>query len=139
MNTVQTRRAAVDALYPIYVRASQAEFDNRGNPKVRIAFEKALKEWNEAKDAARQEFAASRGWKYNSRKWRIDQPVMDHVEVFDDRYRKTAAWLSHSYADISEIEQYAIEHNYDVELLSWSWHFPGGCLPVLFTPRRTTP
>jgi hypothetical protein len=64
---------------------------------------------------------------------------MDYVEVFDGPYRKTAAWLSHSYADISHIEQYAIDHNYDIELLSWSWYFPGGCLPALFTPRGTMP
>jgi hypothetical protein len=139
MNTAQSIRAAVEALYPVFVRASRAEFDNRRDRQVRLAFEKALKEWNAAQNTARQEFAASRGWKYNPRKWTKNYPVIDHAEHFDGPNRKTAALLSHSYADIADIEQYAIDHNYDVELLSWSWYFPGACLPVLFTPRGTAP
>lgn len=142
MNINSTTRAAVEAAYTLRLEAGRLYFRSYGKLgcyKRYMEFRVALDVYKSTCYQARKEFADSRGLKYNPRKWDMDYPILDHVEFFDDRDGCEAAVLTHTYATIEEVEQYAITHNFDLEILPYSWHAPGLATAALFTPRGNAP
>jgi hypothetical protein len=109
------------------------------------------------KKLAAEAFAAERGWRVSDsaftfdqlrtgrpqrtrRDWRDGQGFAgghhpDHVQYF--RAGKIpAALVSHAYCTFEECAAFAEARGLNAELLQVSWHDPGGCIAVLFTPRR---
>ena len=82
--------------------------------------------------AARQAFAAARGWRLSERKRMSAYPVIDHAEVYNKNGR-TVAVVTHSYAPRKDILAYAARHGLKTEFLSWSWYYPGKCTAVVLT------
>lgn len=142
MNINSTTRVAVEAAYTFQLEAGKVWFRGYGKPgsfKRRIEYDKALGIYRPLHSKARKEFADSRGLKYNPRKWTIDRPVVHHAEFFDGPDGCEAAVLTHTYATVEEIEQYATTHNFDLEVLPYSWYAPGIAIAALFTPRGNAP
>jgi hypothetical protein len=138
MNITAMMREQVKTAYDEMIGAGRAWYDGRRAPesfKRRQRYDAAIAAYESLRDAARSEFAKSHGWRYNPKKWDIDQRVIDHAEVFEDANGRRAGLLTHTYANHAQVEQYAAAHGLFVEYLPWSWHAPDIADAVLFTPK----
>jgi len=110
--------------------------------------------WTEAfaiRAELRRALARARGWTVARREfcfeelvtgrrsqrpdWRWRYPEIDHPDQFRLPVRPyvAAAVLSHSYASRDALLEFARSHGLRVELLPWSWYWPGACTAALFT------
>jgi hypothetical protein len=142
-------KATVDANRALRLaRERKAEW--REISKLKTELEAAIAKHTALQEAALQEFAKERGYKFapwgtvlNSRAHQalpdhgipdVGYPVFDHLQIAVEG-RRPVAVLTHSYAKREEIERYAAESCVRAEFLPWSWWNPGNCIAVLFTPR----
>jgi hypothetical protein len=83
---------------------------------------------------ARNEFAASRGWKYDSNLFTHDYPVLDHVDHYLDTNRHLVGIVTHSYASLEAVLEHARLNGMRATDLPFSSYNPGGCIAVLLEP-----
>jgi hypothetical protein len=124
--------------------------------KLKRELDAAIRKLNALQEAALQEFAKPRGYKFASwgsttyhraterlpknglPPWRRGE-VIDHAQIaVAGRGGQPVALISHSYSKREQIERYAKERGLQAELLPWSWWNPEKCIAVLFTPRKLT-
>jgi hypothetical protein len=126
--------------------------------RLRKRADDAVARSNALKEACRQAFADSRGWRWNRKAWVVDHQAwtdrkawtadmatnargsngarfLDHVEFFDSLDERKVAMVTHSYAPAQEIADYAARREYIAELLPFSWWNPAGCRCVVFTRK----
>lgn len=115
---------------------------------LRKRADNAVARSNALKEACRQAFADSRGWRWNRKAWTADLSndargssgarFLDHVEFFDAAGERKVALVTHSYAPAQEIADYAARRGLIAEKLPFSWwnpRFGGGCCCVVFTRK----
>ena len=85
---------------------------------------------------AREEFAATRGWRVARLKhWRGCREL-DHLEWFEHPTDRTmVALVTHSYVPREDMEKFAHAYGYAMEFLPWSWYFPNGTTAAVMTPN----
>jgi hypothetical protein len=116
--------------------------------QLRKRADNAVARSNALQLACRQEFADSRGWRWNRKAWMADLAndacgsnsarFIDHSEFFDSLNERKVALVTHSYAPAQEIADYAARRGYIPELLPFSWwnpRFGGGCRCVVLTRK----
>jgi hypothetical protein len=124
--------------------------------KLKRELDATIGELNALQEAALQEFAKPRGYKFapwgsttyhratkrlpknGLPPWR-DGEVIDHAQIaVAGRGSRPVALISHSYSTREQIERYAKERGLHAEVLPWSWWNPDNYIAVLFTSRDLT-
>jgi hypothetical protein len=122
--------------------------------KLKRELDAAVWKQNVLQEAALQEFAESRGYKFapcgstvyqratkrltksGLPPWR-DGEVIDHAQIALVRGQPVAL-ITHSYSKREQIERDVKARGLQAEFLPWSWWNPDNCIAVLFTPRDLT-
>lgn len=113
--------------------------------RLRKRADDTLARSNALREACRQAFADSRGWRWNRKAWTYDLAkdscgsngarFIDHAEFFDSLDERKVAMVTHSYAPAAELADYAARRGYIAEKLPFSWWNPAGCRCVVFTRK----
>lgn len=133
----------VTVLWERFTETAQALHANgsirTATPEARRKFQEARDCLNSAQEQARKEFADARGWKVSKKTARIDQPEVDHAELFIlPGERIPRVMVTHSYASRQQLAEYAARNGYRVEFLPWSWYWPPKALAAVFIPGDET-
>ena len=106
-----------------------------------VAAMAAVAEWHTLREAARDTFAKSRGWRYD-RKLFISVPqeygavsrrFIKNTESFRDKNGKVVGLVTHTAATPEELAAYAARRGYNAELLPFSWDAPNYHSAVVLT------
>ena len=138
---------ALEATADAFRALHDARFESRPFSEIaelkRAAYA-AVERSNALQAQCREQFAASRGWRWNRKAKTLLDPFtyarngarfLDHEEFFDSIDQKRVALVTHSYAPAQELADYGARHNYTTELLPFSWWNPSGCQAVVFTRK----
>jgi hypothetical protein len=85
----------------------------------------------ELRSQARNEFSAERGWNFSPDLFSHDYPVLDHVDHYLDAKKRLAGIVTHSYAPLEVVLQYAQRNGMRATELPFSSYNPDGCIAVL--------
>ncbi len=142
-------------IYRTYATSSREYFRSRdeNDPHTRYAIHRRYRQDLEAlgqmRAAERARLAQEREWTVSRRVFTardlIDGriltrtpsgetagPVIDHPDCFVIG-RKPVAMVSHTYSTWEKCVEFSQANGLQVERLEFSWYYPGGTLPVLFT------
>jgi hypothetical protein len=146
MSTATNPAAVLIAAHAEYVAAARARDSARTHGtrseylKADRAMYAALERYNALKESARTAFAASRGWRYDRKRWVhvsergfCDRRLVKHPEFFRDKEGKTVGLITHTDAKVEEVSGYAARNGYSAELLPFSWECAGYYEAVLLT------
>jgi hypothetical protein len=150
MSAAITPAAALTAAYEEYVAAARARDDARIRArthgtrseylKADRAMYAALEKYNALKESARTAFAASRGWRYDKKRWvhvtergHYERRIVKNPEFFRDKEGNTVGLITHTNAKHEEVAGYAARNGYNAEVLPFSWLYPDIYDAVLLT------
>ena len=150
MSAATTPAAALTAAHDAYVAAARTRDDARIHArthgtrseylKADRAMYAALEKYNALKESARTAFAASRGWRYDRKRWvhvqergMYSRRLVKHPEFFRDKDGTVVGLITHTDAKIEEVAGYAARNGYTAEQLPFSWECPGYYDAVVFT------
>jgi hypothetical protein len=149
MKNTTTPGAELRAVYDAYITAAYALSDARRQRvwpaiwKADMDMTIAVEKFHALKDATRNAFAKSRGWRYDRKRYvrvaeygACGRRIIKRPEFFRDAEGAHVGLITHSAATLEEISAYAARHGYNAELLPFSWSVPAACVEhnaVLFT------
>ena len=130
---IRTQNSRVNELYGLLRRQETEKSPERFITVIELR--EATKKRDAMRQRARKEFAAARGWRVSRGRGVTGSPDLDHSEGFRCvPGRSNLVLMTHAYVPRVRLEEFAHVYGYDIEILQWSWYFPGGAIAAILTP-----